>query len=137
MEAEKHAKVTFEAAEGRVEVDLLAGPPCGVPFAVRGLGGVVVPAWPPNAAQFRAAFTSAFRDSERTAQALCALNPNCPFAAFVALLPRNPAQGTGYFRQRIGPVDVLVCRMICVWICIDMIGGNPAPEPWDDPGDIG
>lgn len=137
MEPEGINRVTFESGDGRLEVELLAGPPCGVPFAVRGLGGVIVPAWPPNVAQRRAAFTSAFRASEQVAQAFCSLNANCPFAAFVAILPPNAAQGTGWFRERVGPLTLLVCKMICVWVCVDMVGANPTPEPWDDLGDLG
>jgi len=119
------------------DVQVLAGPPCGIMFGVHGLGNAVVPFWPPNVAQVTAAWDGAYDDSERKAQALCALNPDCMFAAYVGYLPANPAQGTGFRRVRLGPVNLLVCRYIFVWICVTMPVVNVRPAPPElRPGDI-
>jgi hypothetical protein len=38
----------------------------------------------------------------------------------------------------LGPGNLLVCRMICIWVCVPQAPPNPLPPFWGDPspGDI-
>jgi hypothetical protein len=110
---------------------------CGVPFPMRGEGVVFMRLlWPPNARQFQRSFARAFRESERKARAICRTDPDCRNPALLAILPPNRAQNTGYFRRVVGPLNFLICRMICVWVCVPEPVVNKVPQPWEAPPDV-